>query len=205
MEQVRQPVMRGERLILRELVPDDTPALFRLMSDPAVMRYWSRTPFTEAREAAELIEAIRLDTAAGALWEWALESKEGDGLIGTCTLHHLNPRHRRAEIGCALTPGQWGRGLMREAMALVITHAFADPGDGGLGLERLEADTDPRNGAALSLLKRLGFRAEGLLRRRWCVAGAWSDSAIFGLLREEWAEAGATDLHPGLPPGKGRE
>ena len=199
------PELRGERVLLREMGTGDVPALFALMSDHAVMRYWSRPAMTEPREAAELLAGIMADNAAGRLLEWGVALPEG-GLVGTLTLHHLSPTHRRAEIGFALAREQWGRGLMREAAELVVAHAFATASAGGMELERLEADTDPRNAASIALLERLGFQREGLLRRRWCVSGEWSDSAFFGLLREEW-EMGAlgSNPHPDLPPGRGKE
>jgi RimJ/RimL family protein N-acetyltransferase len=72
---------------------------------------------------------------------------------------------------------------MHEALTAVIDYAF-----GPLGLRRLEADTDPRNGASLRTLERLGFTREGLLRERWQVGDEIPDSALWGLLAREWRE-----------------
>ncbi len=57
-------------------------------------------------------------------------------------------------------------------------------------MNRVEADADPRNLAAARLLERLGFSKEGLLRERWIVDGAKSDSATYGLLRNAWKANG---------------
>jgi len=70
---------------------------------------------------------------------------------------------------------------MGEALPALIGHAF-----GAMDLNRLEADIDPRNAPSASVLERLGFRREGLLRERWIVNGEKSDSAIYGLLRGQW-------------------
>jgi RimJ/RimL family protein N-acetyltransferase len=59
-----------------------------------------------------------------------------------------------------------------------------------LGLNRIEADTDPRNLAATRVLEKLGFMREGLLRERWITAGQKSDSALYGLLRSDWDTGG---------------
>jgi RimJ/RimL family protein N-acetyltransferase len=75
---------------------------------------------------------------------------------------------------------------MSEALRLLVDFAF-----GSLGLHRLEADVDPRNGPSLRLLERLGFRREGLLRERYHAQGEIQDSVILGLLAPEWQQASA--------------
>ena len=84
-------------------------------------------------------------------------------------------------IGYALAARAWGNGYATEGLRLAIAHAF-----GPIGLERLEADIDPRNDASCRLVERVGFRREGLLRQRWRVADEVTDSAIYGLLRAEY-------------------
>ena len=37
-----------------------------------------------------------------------------------------------------------------------------------------------------TLLKKLGYRDEGLFRDRWNVYGEWRDSVMFGLLKSDW-------------------
>ena len=70
---------------------------------------------------------------------------------------------------------------MREALTAVIDYAF-----GELDLNRIEADTDPRNERSTRLLEHLAFVKEGLFRERCIVDGEVSDSAMYGLLRRDW-------------------
>ncbi|MEU6296081.1 GNAT family N-acetyltransferase [Streptomyces erythrochromogenes] len=72
-----------------------------------------------------------------------------------------------------------GRGLLREALALVLDHAFAPAGE-GLGLHRLEANVQPGNTASIALVRGAGFRLEGLSPDFLHVDGAWRD-------HERWA------------------
>ena len=76
------------------------------------------------------------------------------------------------------------QGYMREALSALLDHAF-----GELDLNRIEADTDPRNERSTRLLERLGFVKEGLFRERCIVDGEVSDAAMYGLLRREWGQA----------------
>ncbi|OLZ64485.1 MULTISPECIES: GNAT family N-acetyltransferase [Streptomyces] len=72
-----------------------------------------------------------------------------------------------------------GRGLLREALALALDHAFA-PAAEGLGLHRLEANIQPGNTASIALVRGAGFRLEGLSPDFLQVDGAWRD-------HERWA------------------
>ena len=75
----------------------------------------------------------------------------------------------------------WGKGYMNEALNGLVSHAFEV-----MNLRRLEADVDPRNGASVRTLERLGFEREGFLRERWYVNGEIQDALFYGLLRREW-------------------
>ncbi|MET9568936.1 GNAT family protein [Streptomyces virginiae] len=72
-----------------------------------------------------------------------------------------------------------GRGLFREALGLVLDHAFAPAGD-GLGLHRMEANVQPANTASIALVRGAGFRLEGLSPDFLHVDGDWRD-------HERWA------------------
>lgn len=176
------PSLDGDGFRLRALRAGDADALFALHSDPRVMRYWSQPPWIERRQADERIAQLASDRVRSGSFAWALTLADDDRLIGSASLFALNREHRRAEIGYALAPGHWGRGLATRMMQTVVDFAF-----GPLDLARLEADIDPRNEPSCRLVERLGFAREGLLRQRWRVGDEVTDSAIYGLLRGERA------------------
>ncbi len=174
------------RLRLRPLHEADAQALLEIFSDARVMRYWSAPPWTAIERAQATIALDREAHAAGRHLRLGLERRDDGALIGTCMLFNLYRQCRRAEVGFGLHAAAWGRGYMHEALVALIDHAF-----GALDLNRVEADTDPRNRDAIASLERLGFAREGLLRERWVVDGEVSDSAFFGLLRAGWRHGGA--------------
>lgn len=184
----RLPLLQTPRLRLRTVEIADVPALYAVFADPRVMRYWSSAPMEEIAEA----EALQADIAAmmrdDTLYQWGIEPLDGAGLIGTVTLYRIDVAHRRGEIGFALGGAHWGRGYASEAVGAVVAHAFEER-----GLHRLEADADPRNGASLRVLEKLGFVREGLARERYQLYGELQDSVMLGLLAPEWrARRGAT-------------
>ena len=174
------PRLRGRRLDLRGPTPGDVDDLFALFSDPRVMRYWSRAPMRARGEAEGLVGEMLEAFERRELVNWVIAGPD-DRVIGTCTLFHFDPRHRRAEVGYALRSDHWGRGLASEAASLAIDWALRT-----LDLHRIEADIDPRNEASRKVLERLGFRSEGVLRERFFVGDAATDSELFGVLAPEW-------------------
>jgi RimJ/RimL family protein N-acetyltransferase len=174
------PTLIGQRIRLRPLRADDADALFALQSDPRVMRYWSHPPWTERAQAVERIAQLGRDRSTSEFYSWAATLDGDDALAGTGALFAVNRTHARAEIGYSLAAAHWGKGYALEIVGLIVAFAFDT-----LGLERLEADIDPRNAASCRLVERAGFVREGLLRARWRVAGEVTDSAIYGLLRSD--------------------
>ena len=177
-----QLVLPTPRLRLRPLGDADAPALFDILRDPDVTRYWSTPPWSGIEAARAMIERDRKAMAAGEYLRLGLERLDDGALIGNCTLFALNAQCRRAEVGYVLGSRQWGQGFMHEALHVLLGHGFAE-----LDLNRVEADIDPRNEASARSLRRLGFAQEGYLRERWIVGGEVSDTALYGLLRQDWA------------------
>lgn len=145
------------------------------------MRYWSSLPLDDLDAAGKLLTGIHHDFEKRVLFQWGIARCEDDGIIGTCTLYHIDTNNRRAEIGYALGSEYWGKGYMQEALTLFINFCF-----GNLDLNRLEADVDPQNISSIKVLERLGFQKEGYLRERWLVGGGVQDSLFYGLLKNEW-------------------
>ena len=135
---------------------------------------------TDVGAASALLDDIHSCFASGTLYEWGAARREDDRVIGTCTLSSISLPHKRAELGFAVARAHWGRGFASEATEALVRFAFDV-----LGLHRLEADVDPRNGASIRCLERLGFRREGYARERYHLGGEVQDAVLYGLLRNE--------------------
>jgi [ribosomal protein S5]-alanine N-acetyltransferase len=79
-------------------------------------------------------------------------------------------------VGTHATAG----GVATSAVAMAVDHTFHSG-----GLHRLEATVRPENHASLRVLRKLGFREEGLFRRYLDVAGTWRDHLCFALTTED--------------------
>lgn len=175
------PVITTPRVVLRWISENDIDSLFEVFSDPKVMRYWSSGPLANREAAAGMHREIAEGNHNNTMFKWGLALRESDKIIGTATLFNLSLSNGRAEIGYAMGSAHWGKGFMNEALRALVAHAFQQ-----MNLRRLEADVDPRNGASIRTLERLGFQREGFLRERWHVEGEIQDAFFYGLLRHEW-------------------
>ena len=172
------PVIDGVRVRLRPMRLNDAEALHDIFSDADAMTWWTHAPF----ERLEETKAKLATNLAAEDWRaWTITLAGDDTAIGTMGVHEKR-QGKVAEIGYSLVRHQWGKGLAREAVDLVISFLFEVE-----GYRRIFADTDPDNVASNTLLTRLGFTLEGRLRGEWETHIGVRDSLIWGLLREEWS------------------
>lgn len=108
--------------------------------------------------------------------------RESGRIVGVVNLSEIVRGYfQSAYMGYYGMAGMNGRGLMREAVSLVVTHAFRD-----LGLHRIEANIQPLNQPSRALVQSLGFRQEGFSPRYLKINGEWRDHERWAVLADEW-------------------
>jgi RimJ/RimL family protein N-acetyltransferase len=103
--------------------------------------------------------------------------------IGLASIDDLDLHARVARIGAAiLDPHERGKGQGTEAHRLLVSYLFTH-----WNMVRIEAFVAAGNLSARSVLKKLGFAEEGVLRSRVFAHGHRHDVVAYGLLAEEWS------------------
>jgi ribosomal-protein-alanine N-acetyltransferase len=87
----------------------------------------------------------------------------------------------RARVGYSLDAQKEGRGLMSEALKVVIAYAFER-----LNLKRIQAGYLPHNARSARVLEKAGFVREGYHRDYFFVGGAWHDHIETSLINPAW-------------------
>jgi len=172
------PVLRTQRLVLRQLTPADAAALFGVFSDPDTMKHWSTPPHESVAETEAMLRGSAEGVAAGEFIEWGIMLLDGDGVVGKIGHHRWQRTHHRSEVGYILRRDLWGHGLTSEALRAVLDFGFER-----MHLHSVEAQLDPRNRRSARVLERVGFVKEGHLRENFVIAGRYCDTAIYSLLR----------------------
>lgn len=171
------PVIETERLRLREIVPDDAEALYRLRRDPEVTKYLDRDNDADISVVHSLILKIRQNFEQGDGINWGVSLKDSPLLIGNIGFWRIDKKNHRAEIGYMLEPAQWSKGLMSEALEVLLQFAFHQ-----MKLHSIEANTAVGNRASHALLEKHGFVKEAHFRENWYYNGKFTDSFIFSKL-----------------------
>lgn len=100
-------------------------------------------------------------------------------LMGAITLDNIRRGpSQSAQVGYWIGPEFARQGLMTEALAGVVDHAF-----NALDLSRVEAACLAENAASRALLDRTGFRFEGVAQAYLQIAGRWRDHVLYANLR----------------------
>lgn len=171
------PVLSTERLVLREVMPEDADDVLELRSNDEVLRYLGRPKMYTIAEAQRYISLLRDGVAGNQAITWAI-SRAGDAaLIGTIGFWRIEKENHRAEIGYALHPGHWRKGYLSEAMEPVLRFGFDV-----LKLHSIEARVHPENEASAGLLRKHGFVQEAYFKESFLFEGKFEDSVVYSLL-----------------------
>lgn len=168
--------IRTSRLMLRSFVEDDTAFVFKGLSHPEVIRYYGvryRT-LEDTRIQMEWFDSLRKEGTG--IW-WLIADHEDQVGYGAIGINSIHPLHQKAELGFWLLPEYWGQGIIPEAGALVVQHAFE-----ALKLHRLEALVETENDASKKVLKKLGFHFEGTMHECERKNGNWVSLEMYGLI-----------------------
>lgn len=104
-------------------------------------------------------------------------------IIGMLNLNEIvRGAFQSATMGYWISRDFARRGLMTEAVTLMLRHAFER-----LKLHRVEANMIPRNTPSRSLAKAVGMRYEGTAKRYLQINGKWEDHERWAMTVEEWS------------------
>ncbi len=167
------------RIALRELTAEDTDAFLVMVHESRELhRPWAYPPERPEQFADLLSRCAREDFVC--LLACTADTGEIAGVFNISQI--VRGSFQSAFLGYYGAARHAGRGLMREAMALVLDHAF-----GHVALHRIEANIQPANQASISLARGAGFRLEGYSPRYLLIGGQWRDHERYALTADEWA------------------
>jgi [ribosomal protein S5]-alanine N-acetyltransferase len=176
------PLLKTERLILRQLTLDDIDAVYTIRSDYEVTRLNIGAAYTSIEQARTLIESILDNYQRENELRWGVTLKDSDNtVIGMCGYNYWARHDFRGSVGYDLARAYWGQGIMSEAVRVVIRFGFEH-----MGLNRIEADASVENEASIRILEKLGFHHEGIEREQYFEGSEFHDLMLFSLLRRDY-------------------
>jgi RimJ/RimL family protein N-acetyltransferase len=176
-------MLNTERLLLRDLVPDDFGAVHAYAKDIEVVRFMPWGPSTEA-ETRDFFDRAAAAAAAEPRigYDLAVIQRDEGRLLGAIGLHLERADSQQAMIGYCFAQGSWGHGYATEAAEAMLALGFDV-----LHLHRVWAGCDPQNTASARVLEKLGMTLEGRSREDTRIRGEWRDTLMFGILASEYS------------------
>src|SRR3954454_22528971 len=141
--------LRGHRVVLRPMEPDDAPRLREILATPEVAQWWGAEPegFPLEDDPGATRFALLVDGEVAGLVQWA-EEKE--------------PDYRHAWIDLFVEPSLHGQALRNDAMATLPPPPLDEHAHHRITIARAAA-----NAAAIRSYERAGFRPVGVMRSAW--------------------------------------
>lgn len=175
------PNLESKRLILREMNADDAQAYYDLRTNDRVMAFLDRDKCPSLDAAKEFLINLVQERKDNKNINWGLTLKPNDHVIGTICYWRMDKAHHRAEIGYNLMPDHHRKGIMNEAVQLVLAYGFDQ-----MELHSVEAQVNPFNDASIALLLKNNFVKEGHFKENYFWKGKFSDTGVYSLLKSNF-------------------
>ena len=150
------PWLETMRLDFREFVPADFDDLYRLGSDPKVMRYIGNgKPLSREGAVRVLGRILGYSALYPDLGYWYASRRDTGAFIGWFSLKYAG-RSPDIEVGYWLLQSAWGQGFATEGAQAMVDYGFDD-----LGLHRIIGVTHRDNKASQHVLMKSGLEDVG--------------------------------------------
>ncbi len=169
----------GKKIDLRELDWADRHRLAELMNNKKIwnnIRDYIPYPYSVS-DAEYFINLVEKDIANKV---FAIEFE--NEFCGVVSLTLKKDIYRKsAEIGYWMGEPFWGKGIMSEAVRLMIKHGFEE-----FDLIRIFARVFENNTASMRVLEKNGFKKEGVFKKALVKNGKILDEHRFYILKEDF-------------------
>ncbi len=173
------PELSGSRVRLRPFCRADVVGRLALGRSPEIVRSFGGNPDGLAPYSeSDARSWVEWNMAHPLCWAVEVEGR----LLGEARLDGLNLQDSRARLATGLYDvSQLGKGLGREMIRLVLSHAFET-----IGLHRVDLRVLAFNERAIRCYRACGFVEEGRERESARIGDVWHDDIIMGILSEEY-------------------
>jgi ribosomal-protein-alanine N-acetyltransferase len=186
------------RLILREFMFEDWPAVLAYQSDPRYLHYYAwqdREPeevqafvqsFLDQQQARprikyQLVITLRQPDTPPCTPEDELNHSSIHPLIGNCGIRLETAGAVQADMGYELAPEHWGKGYATEAARAMLDFGFRE-----LGVQRVWAWCNAENRASSRVLEKLGMHLSHRIDQDQYFKDRWWDTLEYEIFRSQW-------------------
>lgn len=145
-------IFETPRLFLRQFTEQDAPLIYKLNSDPDVVKYIHEPVLKSEAEARKIITDIILPQYKLNLGRWAIHTKFDYEFIGWCGLKFIEETGI-IDLGYRLLKTAWGKGYATEAAQYTLIYGLRD-----LNIETITGMAHVENIASIKILEKIGMK-----------------------------------------------
>lgn len=176
-------VLETKKFILRQFTSKDIPDMYyNWARDKEVTKYLTWEEHYSMEKTNKIVTFWENSYKSEEYYNWAIEDKVSNKVIGSINLMNLDNYNENCEIGYCIGKNFWNQGIMTEVLNEVIKFAFLE-----VNFERITARRHINNIASGMLLKKCNFVYEGTLRN--VVKdnkGTFVDCKYYSILKSEY-------------------
>lgn len=171
------PKLESKNLLFSEITNTHAESFFKMRSDTEVVKYMDTFPHKSIEQTIKLIELYQQSFFEHNAINWFILKKNTKEFVGYVGFWRMFREHCRAEIGYSLGREYWGKGIMQEALPMIIDFGF-----NSLNLHSIEAAVNPLNIKSIKLLGKYGFIKEAYYKENFLFDKQYLDTEIYSLL-----------------------
>lgn len=171
-----------ERLILRQFKIEDYVEMYNNWAcEDAVTKFLTWQTHTNQDVTKSVLADWISKYANKDFYNWAIELKEENRLIGNISVISLREETLSAILGYCMGSKWWGKEIMPEAGKAVLKYLFEE-----VGFNRIAANHDKNNPKSGRVMQKIGMTYEGTLRSAGFCNQGIIDDVRYSILKSEW-------------------
>ena len=172
-----------QRLTLRRFKDGDAEDMFKnWTNDSRVAKYVTWQPHGKIENTRLLVREWVDNYKHENCYNWAIVYD--NDVIGNICAIEMNDKLECPTMGYCMSADYWNKGIMTEALKVVIHYLFCT-----VGVHRIQAEHDTMNPASGRVMSKCGMIYEGTKRKMIRNHdGEWVDLAQYSILSEEYEQ-----------------
>lgn len=174
--------LETERLILRQFKIEDYVEMYNNWAcEDAVTKFLTWQTHTNQDVTKSVLVDWIPKYENKDFYNWAIELKEENRLIGNISVVSLREETLSAILGYCMGSKWWGKEIMPEAGKAVLKYLFEE-----VGFNRIAANHDKNNPKSGRVMQKIGMTYEGTLRSAGFCNQGIIDDVRYSILKSEW-------------------
>ncbi|QEE17694.1 GNAT family N-acetyltransferase [Promethearchaeum syntrophicum] len=184
----KKKILNGENIDLIKSIVDHSPSLYQQIKSPGVLENLTidiEDQFEFKKYLIYIENQWNLNhDFTFTICKKGVKNNPKQTFIGQVSIYGMNFLHSRAEVGIWVGRAHWNNGYAKQALEMIISHAFLD-----IHLNRLQAHIFTQNDSSIRVFEKLGFKREGLnelyVKK---TNGDFNDVYVYALLFQNWGK-----------------